>query len=455
MGASSSGWHRPLQPSGGPVCKGAGDDDSHGVWAAGTCGGQGCYDSTEDDDCLGIPDPADPAYWWYTPLGHAMHGGSVDYDLRISTDPMCKWPGQGGSSPICPDDTSGDYQDWPVSEADRSRSINRWVPRGRAARRDVFQWTRRSQMLIRVTERPHHAGRWLLATTVATTLALVGQLLAVAPAWAATPTCDGLAATIVGTPGDDTLIGTPGDDVIVGKGGDDVIRGAAGDDFVCGGDGRDRLHGGSGQDRITGGPGADAIWGGQGDDLLGADAGDDRIDGGPGRDRIDYSDAPRGITLDLRASAATGWGRDALVSVENALGSGFADVLLGDGGANFLYSESGADVIRGRGGDDQLISYGDDVRIDGGSGDDWISGTQGDAYLVGGKGDDELKGGRGNDVLLGGPGDDLLTGRAGDDRLSGGTGDDTLLGGSGSNSEDGGPGTDTCRGDSTPVRCEK
>ena len=37
------------------------------------------------------------------------------------------------------------------------------------------------------------------------------------------------AATIVGTPGDDTLRGTDGPDVIVGLGGDDTIFGFGGD----------------------------------------------------------------------------------------------------------------------------------------------------------------------------------------------------------------------------------
>jgi RTX calcium-binding nonapeptide repeat (4 copies) len=38
------------------------------------------------------------------------------------------------------------------------------------------------------------------------------------PAHAAGYECDGKAATIVGTPGDDVLTGTSGDDVIVGRG---------------------------------------------------------------------------------------------------------------------------------------------------------------------------------------------------------------------------------------------
>ncbi|HWI44364.1 MAG TPA: lipase family protein [Nocardioides sp.] len=94
---------------------------------------------------------------------------------------------------------------------------------------------------------------------------------------AATPTCEGRPATIVGTAGRDRLLGTAGNDVIVGLGGGDTIRGRGGKDRICGRGGADRIRGGSGADRIRGGRGNDVIRGGPGKD---------RIRGGPGRDRI-------------------------------------------------------------------------------------------------------------------------------------------------------------------------
>src|SRR4051794_33210814 len=51
------------------------------------------------------------------------------------------------------------------------------------------------------------------------------------------PSCQGLPATIVGTPGDDVITGTPGPDVIVGLDGRDEIHARAGDDVVCAGPG--------------------------------------------------------------------------------------------------------------------------------------------------------------------------------------------------------------------------
>ena len=71
------------------------------------------------------------------------------------------------------------------------------------------------------------------------------------------PKCDGAAATIVGTPGDDSLIGTNGNDVIVGLEGNDRIEGGAGNDVLCGSEGDDTLIGGIGNDILRGGYGSD------------------------------------------------------------------------------------------------------------------------------------------------------------------------------------------------------
>jgi Ca2+-binding RTX toxin-like protein len=69
---------------------------------------------------------------------------------------------------------------------------------------------------------------------------------------AATRTCDGQTATIVGTSGNDHLTGTSGNDVIVGLGGNDVINGRGGNDTICGGAGNDTISGGAGDDTRLG-----------------------------------------------------------------------------------------------------------------------------------------------------------------------------------------------------------
>lgn len=116
--------------------------------------------------------------------------------------------------------------------------------------------------------------------------------------------CDGVPATIVGTPGPDRLIGTRGNDVVVALGGDDVIRTFSGEDIICAGRGRDRVRAGVWADKVFGGPGADHLL------------------GGGGRDQL--------------------------------AGNGGADVLLGQGGADLLRGGSGFDVCRGGRGADLL-----------------------------------------------------------------------------------------------------
>lgn len=79
-------------------------------------------------------------------------------------------------------------------------------------------------------------------------------------------TCDGRAATVVGTAGADTLRGTAGADVIVGLGGNDTIYGMGGADRICGGPGMDTLLGGRGNDLLNGGQNRDTCIGGPGTD---------------------------------------------------------------------------------------------------------------------------------------------------------------------------------------------
>ena len=112
-----------------------------------------------------------------------------------------------------------------------------------------------------------------------------------APTATATPTatpaltCQGKAATRVGTPGNDLIFGTDGNDVIVALGGDDVVFGRGGNDTICLGDGRDIAFGGDGNDVILGEEGKDIIFGGTGNDSLDGGSGNrDFCHGGLGID---------------------------------------------------------------------------------------------------------------------------------------------------------------------------
>lgn len=342
--------------------------------------------------------------------------------------------------------------------------------------------------------------------------------------------------TMVGTTGDNVLTGTDGIDVICGLGGHDELSGLGGNDLLRGGDGKDVIKGGNGDDVFDGGLGAD--WGdysgvsgstgvtvdlfsgsatGQGTDTLvnvaavigsvNADTitgsaedntidggpGDDILNGGGGNDTADYSDAIKGVTVNLAGQGqpqATGQGVDTLTAFEHLTGSDHGDRFIGDGGANRLDGGDGGDTLAGAGGDDRLVGGpGDDV-LDGGEGSDVGDYTQapggvtvnlsvaapqptggaGSDHLAGienlsGSGfpdrlvgtgsantltgwgsDDTLEGGDEKDLLQGGDGNDTLNGGNGDDRALGETGNDILEGSDGNDEVRGGVGQDNLSG---------
>ena len=234
--------------------------------------------------------------------------------------------------------------------------------------------------------------------------------------------------------GDDVITGAEGVDVICAGSGNDQLNGGTGDDQFDGGPGDDVMSDSAGRDVVfffdAPGPvtvnlaafsatgfgtdsltgieeavgslfddmllgdaaanffdgldGNDTFAGGLGNDFFDGDAGNDQFDGGPGLDGVGYLFAPRGITANLSARVASGWGTDRFASIENLDGSRFRDLLTGNGAGN---------VLVGRGGNDSL------------------------------------KGLRGNDLLFGGPGRDRLDGGPGRDRLNGGPGVDVCLNG--------------------------
>jgi Ca2+-binding RTX toxin-like protein len=151
------------------------------------------------------------------------------------------------------------------------------------------------------------------------------------------------------------VIGGDGNDTIRGHGGSDMLYGGGGADWIDGGAAQDTLDGGSGSDVLTGGTGHDSVWGGDGSDLLDGGAGDDTIVGGAGIDTVSYAAATAGVEIDLswlEDQNTRGAGTDTLISIENLIGSGFADVLAGDAGAN---------VLSGGGGNDRFV-FGDSAR---------------------------------------------------------------------------------------------
>jgi large repetitive protein len=137
-----------------------------------------------------------------------------------------------------------------------------------------------------------------------------------------------------------------------------TVYGRAGDDFLISGSGNDTLVGGDGRDNLTGCAGNDVLFGGVGNDILTGGAGNDRIHGGAGSDTYGASGGINGAEIDLSKHISTdGQYTDHLFSIENVIGSEFADHIQGTNGINDIRGGLGDDVIRGKGGSDVL--YGD------------------------------------------------------------------------------------------------
>jgi Hypothetical glycosyl hydrolase family 15/RTX calcium-binding nonapeptide repeat (4 copies) len=98
--------------------------------------------------------------------------------------------------------------------------------------------------------------------------------------------CNGKAATIVGTKKGEVIRGTARDDVIVALDGNDTIYGGGGNDTVCAGAGADKVFGEAGNDYLLGGSLDDTLNGGDGNDNLQGAAGNDTLNGGAGDDLL-------------------------------------------------------------------------------------------------------------------------------------------------------------------------
>jgi Ca2+-binding RTX toxin-like protein len=164
-----------------------------------------------------------------------------------------------------------------------------------------------------------------------------------------------------GGSGDDLVVGGAFADDVIGEDGNDRLYGGGGDDLVFGDAGRDQLHGGSGADFLLGGGGDDKMFGDAGDDRLDASHGNDLVHGGDGSDTVEYLWGDGGVSIDLAAGIAresADGSVDRLVSIENAVGSFFDDVLRGSDSANILVGDAGDDILTGGGGAD-LFAYRD------------------------------------------------------------------------------------------------
>jgi Ca2+-binding RTX toxin-like protein len=208
-----------------------------------------------------------------------------------------------------------------------------------------------------------------------------------------TLTGDNNANVLTGLAGNDNLSGSGGDDTLIGGAGADVLSGgtgidtasyststaavtvnlatpasntgdASGDTFtaienVTGGSAADNITGDANANTLSGLAGNDTLNGGNGDDVLIGGAGSDALTGGAGIDTASYATAAAGVTANMTTpSQNTGEAAgDTYNTIENLLGSAFADTLRGDGNANTIEGGAGNDTLTGNAGNDAFVFH--------------------------------------------------------------------------------------------------
>ena len=183
------------------------------------------------------------------------------------------------------------------------------------------------------------------------------------------------------------------------------------------------------------------IIGTSGDDLLLNNVGEpDTIDGLAGTDTVSYANAGSsgfGVLVDLSLGQAFDMGNgdaDTLISIENAIGSSYDDILTGDIFDNVLDGGAGNDVLIGGDGADTAsyasaslhgatVDLSTGAASDGDGGSDFLADIE---NLIGSGFADSLTGDGLANVIDGGAGDDALRGVGGNDILTGGAGADVF-----------------------------
>ncbi len=205
-------------------------------------------------------------------------------------------------------------------------------------------------------------------------------------------------------------------------------------------------------DTLIGNASNNILSGGRGNNVLEGLGGADSFIGGTDTDTVSYVHSAAGVVSSLTtvfgAGPAVVQSNDALgdtyTSIENMIGTDFADTLIGDGSNNSIAGGLGGDTLEGMGGADVL---------DGGAGTDTATYTHSTGYvraslttgltgftaegdaagdtftgienLTGTDSNDTLIGNVSTNTLAGGAGDDVLEGLGDADILDGGTGNNT------------------------------
>ena len=260
---------------------------------------------------------------------------------------------------------------------------------------------------------------------------------------------------LVGNAQANRLTGLDGDDSLAGSGGADVLDGGKGLDsasyfgstvavtvsLVAASQGNpspntgeavgdvfksiEGLIGSDFNDTLIGNTAANRLIGANGDDTLMGGAGADILVGANGHDTASYAKAAGAVTASL-IDAASNTGEaagDTYFTVENIIGSAFADTLTGDHFHNVLTGGAGADALDGDMGID-TASYATATAglvVSLATGGTRTGDAAGDTFIS----IEDLEGSKFNDTLVGDAGNNVLTGNGGADILRGGAGIDT------------------------------
>ncbi len=205
--------------------------------------------------------------------------------------------------------------------------------------------------------------------------------------------------TLTGGAGADTLVGGDKDDLFSGGLGRNSFNGGAGFDTVTYADatagvqiklgaagfqkmddGRadqfvsiEGVIGSAYNDTFNGSDVSEAFCGGAGDDIFKVSGGSDLIDGGTGFDTVTFASYKAGVNVSLASSANQALGGSdtvRLASIEQLIGSDFADRLAASDAGNTLSGGVGDDVIIGGAGADTLTGGGGADTLTGGAGSD-------------------------------------------------------------------------------------
>ena len=253
-----------------------------------------------------------------------------------------------------------------------------------------------------------------------------------------------------GNAANNLITGNSGDNLMIGLGGDDTYVWTSGDTVVeVAGGGTDTVQSATNanlstistavENLVLTGSGDVSATGNDLDNTITGNSGNNTLSGGNGDDTVSYMNATFGVSINLGAGTASGFGTDALTGFEVAIGSIYEDTLTGTSGADTLDGYAGGDTMIGGSGNDTFIVDAVDDVVSDSSGTDTVRASV--SYTLGSDMENLVLTGAAFINATGNDSVNILTGNDGANTLDGGDVADTMIGGRGNDSyvvDDGG-----------------